>query len=325
MMKYAALILLILFAGCTKSNWLLYRNYLKDQKHGCYPVSINANTHNSSDFYVIKTFNNIGLLTHLKLQLRDLDGDTHVYDYNVSYAPGKAVFKGTTKIFYWLLDNPPPDGEYPLPGAPRHPEEQVNLRETRDFEILFETKTGYAREVRYVNSSTAELRLTYDKNGRLMKVSDYNVTTDKKGNILSILLPKERDPYGNQQQLGVTYTYSDVVDKNRRQYYETPAIFIHPMFSLLEVLDWGPFQPTRERTGFSILHTYYDPLLGEYPLPIPFFVAQYTGHRYDANGNLTGYTFDGDLTKDYTFPVNHETAQIERVIAWSCSDNVKGR
>jgi hypothetical protein len=244
-------------------------------------------------------------------------------DYDISYQPGKAVFEGVTKVIDWLPDNPPQDGEIPEPGAPRHPEEDISMRDTRDFEILLDKQSGYAGLVRYVNSNAAALTLTYTNSGKLSAVNDYSVVTDNKGNILSMLSPKSNDPYGTGQQLGITYSYAEGNGSNRKhQYYESPFIFIHPMFSLLEVLDWGPFQPNKERTGFYIQHNYEDPELGEYPIPLPFVTAQYTEHIYDASGNLISYTYDGDLTQDFPFPVNHETAQIKRTIVWNCNGKV---
>jgi hypothetical protein len=50
--------------------------------------------------------------------------------------------------------------------------------------------------------------------------------------------------------------------------------------------------------------------------------ATYTDHKYDGNGNLVRYTFDGDLTRDYPSPLNHETAQRERVILWNCNNSI---
>ena len=138
-----------------------------------------------------------------------------------------------------------------------------------------------------------------------------------------ILTPKPTEPYLYGQQLGINFTYSDLnISKGTQQYYETPYIFIHSMYSLLEVLNWGPFQPNAERTGLSLLRYYEDHELGEYDIPSMWVYAQYTNHHYDEKGNLVSYTFDGDLTRDYPFPLNHETAQRERNIEWSCNNPV---
>ena len=165
------------------------------------------------------------------------------------------------------------------------------------------------------------MQLLYDKNGRLSGVGSYIVTTDKKGNILSILTPKPTEPYLFGEQLGVTYTYSSLnTVKGMNQYYETPFIFIHPMYSLLEVLNWGPFQPNAQRTGFSLLWYYYDPeLVGEYGAPSPWVSAEYSDHRYDETGNLVSYTFYGDLTRDPPGPYTNETDQRQRIIEWNCN------
>ena len=151
-------------------------------------------------------------------------------------------------------------------------------------------------------------------------MGSYIVTTDNRGNIISILTPKPTEPYLYGQQLGITFTYSDSnTARKTNQYYETPYIFIHPMYSLLEVLNWGPFQPHAERTGLTLQHFYVDPELVEYNIPSPWTYANYVDHQYDEHGNLISYTFDGDLTKDYPIPYSHETAQRQRIINWSCS------
>ena len=92
------------------------------------------------------------------------------------------------------------------------------------------------------------------------------------------------------------------------------------MYSLLEVLNWGPFQPNAERTGLSLLHYYEDPKLIEYDVPSRWVNAQYTNHQYDVNGNLASYTFDGDLTRDCPSPFHRETAQKQRILNWSCDN-----
>jgi hypothetical protein len=146
----------------------------------------------------VKTLDEFGIVRHLKTQLWDLEGNTHVYDCDIS--TGRATFKGSTKTFYWFLDNPPPQADNdpyipPEPGAPRHQVEQTDLRDIRDFEVLFNDKTGFAYQMKYSNSSTPELTLTYDKHGTFTGVNNYIVTTDKSGNILSILSPEPTDPF----------------------------------------------------------------------------------------------------------------------------------
>jgi len=329
-MRVAILLLIIMVVGCTKTDIQLYKNIVKKQKNSCYVVSINADKQNTSDFYVVKTLNDYGLVVHLKTQLRDIEGMTYVYDYDITYSTGKAIFKGSTKAFYWELDNPPPqdpNGPYipPEPGAPRHPIEDLEKRETRDFEIFFDEKTGYANEVKFVNSVNPEVHLTYDKSGRFTAIGPYIVTTDQKGNILSILQPEPIEPYYAGQQLGVTFEYSDLNSaKKTNQYYETPFIFIHPMYSILEVLNWGPFQPNAQRTGYGMLWYIYDPeLVGEYGAPSPWVWAQYSDHQYDESGKLVGYTFYGDLTRDPPGTDGNETAQTPRTIEWRCNETKK--
>lgn len=325
-MKFTIYILIGMIIGCSKTDWQWYKRSINKHKDNCYTVSTNADKQNTSDFYMIKTFGDDGMLQHVKTQLWDVEGTTYLYDYDINYSNGKAIFKGSTKTFYWELDNPPPqddNGPYipPEPGAPRHPVENVALRDTRRFEIFFDKKTGYANAVKYTDSVRPELELSYDNSGRLTRVGAYIVTTDNKGNILSMLTPKASDPYLLDEQLGVTFTYSGLnTAKGTNQYYETPFIFIHPMYSLLEVLNWGPFQPHAERTGYSLLWYYYDPeLVGEYGAPSPWVGAQYSNHQYDETGNLVSYTFYGDLTRDPPGPDGNETDQRQRLIEWNCN------
>ena len=325
-MKFAIYALSIMMVGCTKTDMQWYKHSVKKHKNSCYTLSVNADRQNTSDFYMIKTVDDDGMIRHVKTQLLDLQGVTYIFDYDISYAYGKAILKGTTKRFYWVLDNPPPqddNGPYipPEPGAPRHPVEDLANRDSRDFEIFFDKKTGYASAVKYIDSLHPALQLSYDKSGRLTGVGNYSVTTDHKGNILSMLTPKPTEPYLFGQQLGVTFTYSGLhTVKATNQYYETPFIFIHPMYSLLEVLNWGPFQPHAQRTGYSLQWYHYDPeLVGEYGAPSPWVYAQYSNHQYDEEGNLVSYTFYGDLTTDPPGPDVNETDQRPRIIEWNCN------
>jgi hypothetical protein len=139
--------------------------------------------------------------------------------------------------------------------------------------------------VKYIGNNNPELVLSYDKHGTLTGVNNFIVTTDREGNIVSILTPKPTDPFLYGQQLGVNFTYSaSTLPKKTNQYYETPYIFVHPIYSLLEVLNWGPFQPKAERTGLSLQRTFEDPELGEYPIPSVWLNASYLEHKYDENG-----------------------------------------
>lgn len=327
-MRFLSLIFIIFFASaCTKKDLLAFKHYQKKNK--CEVVSFNANKQDSDDFYVIKTFNRYGVLTHLKTQIRDPYEYVYVYDYDITYTQNRAIFKGSTKVYMWTLDTPPPD-EYqeppdPYGTAPKHADEQVELRDIHDFEVLLDNKTHYPIEVRYVQSQESILKLTYNNKGHLSKLhtnnkrgyesglEDMTVTTDRNGNILSILTPPFPGEFYTGQQLGVVYRYNErSVSKNRTQYYETPNIVVDPMYSILEILNWGPFQPNLERVHAFIPYSFGD----EY-LPVqPLIEVDYYDHQYDQQGNLVSYTFNGDFQQAH--PYYLKTRTLNRSINWQC-------
>ena len=317
-MRIFVVFTLFLALGCTKKDIQAFKNYQK--KNTCVTVSINADKQNSDDFFVVKTFDEYGIVRHLKTQIHNIYGSAILFDYDITYEDNKAIFKGSTKVYFWELDNPP-SGEDPYtppdPDAPKHPEEQVEYRDTRDFEVLFDKKTRFPVEVRYVESQESVLKLIYNHKGYLSQVGNYNVTTDNRGNILSILTPPlvEEEYYYGPQQLGVRYYYSDQnVAKTTNQYYETPNIFISPMYSILEILAWGPFQPDLERISVNLQHTY-----GEEYLPDPTMGMSYYNHQYDQQGNLVSYSFEGDIRRALPYPMGRDIRQLNRTIEWKCN------
>lgn len=279
---------------------------------------MNAHRQHTDDFYVIKTYNQRGLLTHLKTQIRDLNGTSFVYDYDITYAENRAIFKGSTKAINWVFDNPPPEEDFETPfnpESPQHPVEQVDLKETRDFEILFDPRTKNPVEVRYIQNKESLLKLAYSHKGFLSKVGEFNVTTDAHGNILSLSTPPYEGEYYHGQTTGIYYSYGTrEIAKGMRQYYETQNIFVHPMYSILEILDWGPFQPTLERTGFWMNYDYGDEA---YPVQ-PSIEGSYTNHQYDASGNLVGYTFSGNYFRAIPYYEYGYTRQVNRSLIWNC-------
>jgi hypothetical protein len=159
--------------------------------------------------------------------------------------------------------------------------------------------------------------LTYNHRGFLTKVGDYNVTTDSRGNITSILTPPYEGEYYHGQVLGVWYSYSDDSSKKRKQYYETPNIMISSMYSLLEVLNWGDLQPDRERTGAYIQYAFGD----EYYPVQPLIEANYSNHQYDSDGKLLGYTFAGNFYEP--LPYSYTGGIATRSIGWRCRESAK--
>lgn len=315
------LLLLTVFLGCSKKDVIRIVREIKKER--CVAIAVNSNKQATDDFYVVKTFDKNRILRHIKTQLRDLNGFTRVYDFDITYASGKAIFKGTMKVYFWELDNPPiqdPNGPevFPEPDAPTHPVEQVELRDNRTFEVSFDRKTGYATAVKYVGKAQPDLKLTYNRANRLSQVNEYVAKTDNKGNIVSILIPDEV-PYFQGQYPGVEYAYN-LSQTHKRQYYETPFIFIHHFYSLLEVLDWGPFQPESERIAFSIRYAYRQDDLPNY-IPDQVVDAAYSNHQYDQNGNLIAYNYNGNLISPAPYVPDYITrGQRTRTISWTCMD-----
>lgn len=319
-MKRFPLFILFIFAlGCTKKDIQIFKHH--QQKNRCSIVSVNADKQNTDDFFMIKTFDGNGLLTHIKTQVGNIYGDRYQFDYEVTYRQDKALFKGSTKAFTWVLDVPPQDPDSPVdPAAPKHPEEIIEYRDTKDFEILLDRRSHFPNEVKYVAGGESLLRLTYNNRGFLSKVAssigNFFVETDYHGNILSILTAPlvEQEPYYGPQQLGIWYRYSDRKISGSNQYYETPTIFISPQFSLLELLDWGPLQPNRERIHVTLQHNF-----GEEYLPSPYMDMDYSNHQYDQNGKLIKYDFDGDVRRalPYTAP---DFRHSSRSITWECGN-----
>ncbi|MBL7696903.1 MAG: hypothetical protein JNK79_02050 [Chitinophagaceae bacterium] len=311
-------LIVILAAACTKKDVQLVRQYL--EKNKCSVVSINADKQNTNNFFMIKTFNENRILTHIKFQVNDVYGVLNRFDYAISYGQDRVIFKGITKGFNWV---PETEAEFPTPpdpDAPYHLEEILEMRDTRDFEILLHHKSHYPVEVRYLQTGESVLKLEYNNRGFLSKVVSkiglFNVTTDNRGNILTILTPPlvEEEPYYGPQQLGITNTYSDKnTSRNTNMFYETPTLFISPMYSLVELLNWGPFQPDRERIHVSLQHRY-----GEEYLPSPTMDAAYSNHQYDRNGNLVRYDFEGDIRQAIPYE-GTIVKKDQRSITWQCS------
>lgn len=299
-MKYLTVSLMALtLLGCSKKDIQLYKHYLK--QNSCNVASVNANKQESFDFFVLKTYDELGKVTHLKTKIRELHAIMNVYDYDITYADNKAIFKGSKESFI--------DPQVEL----------IENRDTRSFEVLFDRKTLNPIEVRYVQNQETVLRLSYDHKGYLSRVNDYIVSTDKRGNILSILTQLSPDDYYYPQQLGVYYGYSDREVRGTHQYYETPNSYIHPMYSILEVLGWGPLQPNLERISFTINPEYGDEYIPQSGLNMS---GIYSNHKYDSNGNLISYTFDGDIWMPDAvgYEIITYPGRAERTINWQCRE-----
>ena len=307
------LLCLSILVSCSKRDIRPLRDVLKLP---CTPSSLNADKQDKNEFWVIKTYNEFGTVTHLKTQLRDVYGNSHIYDYEINYGIDKARLVGSKRVYEWIYDGPPvEDGEQVDPNAPWHPQEMLDQRDDRSIEVLFSHRTRNPVEVRYAENHESLLKLTYDTKGFLKTVGQFLVTTDTRGNILTIYTPPYEGEYYHGQILGLSYSYSEDSTRRPRSYYETPNIFISPMFSLLELLDWGSLQPDRERTGFYLMHDFGDEA---YPVQ-PTFGADYLNHTYDADGKLIAYTFVGDFKQPYPYPLGGDYRHVQRTIQWRCN------
>ena len=312
--------------SCTKKDIQVYKHYLK--KNPCRAVSFNAGKQSTSDFYMVKTFDANGVLTHLKTQLKDIEGNTYVYDYDITYTSNVAKFEGSTTVYRWDFDKPeehrPWDEKY---DPPVHPVELTDQKDTRGFSITLDEKTGYATKAQFNDGLLAGLHLRYDKRGFLDSVIvnyhfvspdgdhfsslNYDATTDESGNIMSVYLKEEP----TEQVLGLRYDYNEVSSKGHNQFYEPTNIFIHPLFTLLEVLNWGPFQPDHERTLVEIITTFRFPGIDwDY-----LITSDYVNHQYDERGNLTGYTFSGEFTKGFGYWGWAFRGVRDQRIEWTCN------
>ena len=317
MRKLLPLVFIILVVSCTRKDIIWFVG--NQSKQQCKVTAINADKTGTDDFYLIKTFDGKGVLTHIKAQVGDYYGAKYVFDYAITYARNKAIFKGSTKAYHWVLDVQPENPDDPVdPDAHTHPEEDTTVRDLRSFEILLDDKTKYPVEVRVANTGESLLKLKYDSRGYLSQVGDFYAKTDERGNLLELLTAPlvEEEPYYGPQQLGYWYNYSDrPATKGVTQFYEAPTIFISPYYTLLELLNWGPFQPDRERVYVLLQHRYAE----EY-LPSPTMEMQYFNHQYDASGRLMKYDFEGEDQRQLPY-MGPFMRKSDRIITWQCAGN----
>jgi hypothetical protein len=281
---------------------------------------VNEAQQQTNDFFLIRTFDRNGTLVHLKTQLKDILENTYVYDYDVAYAVNKIVLSGKTIQTNWTLDDPEdlsPDPAIHFTGS--------EVISTKNIEIFLDAKAKYPVEVRHARSPRPLMTLQYDRHHfldsvhvfvydkeNLAYVLDFNVTTDAWGNIVSI--HENADPQTIEKfgYLGVEYAYAEGAPSHRHEFYETPNIFIDPMFNLLEVLDIGPFQPNRQRIGGSISWIYPPDEIN-----IDTYIEfSYRDHVYDRKGNLINYTFDGEFGRIFAPGASHFGQRL-RTIRWA--------
>lgn len=316
-MQLTVCVYFVLLPGCSKKDLRYYYGHIQQQ--GCQVVSVNPQKEKPNDFTLERTTDKSGVLRHIRAEVFDIYGGTFLFDYEIQYSGPKAFLKGSTRYYTWEYDNPPienPNGPNEDPGQdpPVHLKEDITKRDARTVEVSLDRRTGHATEMRYAAANTPAVRLSYNGQGRLTRVNDYLVETDGTGNILSVLLPPNPESYN--QRLGIRYTYNEAsVAGARKQFYEAVYVFVHPLYSLLELLDWGPFQPTRERVGVEVTFRYQEVDLPPY-IPDPSVSAMFYDHQYDASGRLTGYEFLGHLHNEAPYYSN--VGLRHRLITWDC-------
>jgi hypothetical protein len=308
--------ILLLFA-CRKNDYILIKHFT-DRHHVV--VAINEDKQNTNDFYLLRTFDTQGKLVHIKTQLKDIFGNTYVYDYKVSYGNNKLVLTGNITQNDWLLNDPEDlssDPEVHYAGS--------QVIDTRSYEILLDPKIKFPLAVIFADGKRPLLKLSYDRRNYLDSLHlvvyneksvayslDYNVTTNAYGDIMSVRQNADPETVNKYGYLGVEYNYAEGAVGNKHEFYESPNILIDGMFNLLELIDIGPFQPTKRRTGGTIIWT-YPPDEIDLDTRIDF---EYRDHQYDAKGNLIHYTFDGEFGRFY-YPGASHFGQRSRTLKWT--------
>ncbi len=300
-MKYFSLAyMLLIITACRKNDF--FPNPYNKPNPGCEVISINADKQDSYDFYMIKTLGKYGQPTHIKTQIRDVYGRVYLFDYNINYSADRAIFTGKTKEIFWVLDNP--DDEFADdPAMHKEGEETID---NRSFEVFINKKTGFASFARYADNKFPILEFTYDKRSLLDSIKTFfinendnkpgtayfDVTNDIHGNIVSIFAEGDSASNAYFGNLGVRFMIEPKTQsKGRKLFYEPEPIYVSRFYSLLQTLDWGPFQPDRERSWFEIQVTYPPDEIN-----IDVLVdGNYLNHKYDDKGKLTGYDLDADL------------------------------
>ena len=71
-MRYITFSIIVLsLCACSKKE-ICYCISIILKNNPCHVASINANNQNSDDFFVLKTYNEYGKITHLKTKIREL-------------------------------------------------------------------------------------------------------------------------------------------------------------------------------------------------------------------------------------------------------------
>jgi hypothetical protein len=277
----------ILFMQCKK-----FYDYRKEIADPCFTESLNPEKIQDTVFEpaFLKTFDDFGHITHIKMQVVGYYGELIVFDHDITYTKKKALLKGCMKVFYRFYDCEPCNGDEPY-----YIKEIEEDRNEKDIEILLDTNSGFATEVYQPDASLTDIsnyyngghiKLFYNDLQLLDKVvfpSDssgyytWKIVSDENGNIIGIHLADSTN------ESRITYHYSSAGIGRNLFYEPSPPYLIHAYYSLLEALNWGPFQPKLERLYSSFI-------IYEGSTPNEVF---YSDHKYSLEGNLVSYSHDG--------------------------------
>jgi hypothetical protein len=266
---------LLILSGCVK----------KDQLDPRFNPNCRVTSFTSSDPLPFrttyqKTYDSKGLLTHVNTRLRQVYNDLTEYDLNISYPSlNTAKLMGTIKELTICNE----DGDI-LPAP------IVKSTQAVVFEARFDPMTHYFQKLINKANNHTEIEFVY-KQGKFSRINlDFgylDVKLDKNGNILSIR---------TENHYGLDYTYSDR-GAGKNLVYEPTESFINYFYHLVEVLNWAPTQPNRERLTLSTSWGH----AGGAPDSEDYYKRDFTYyHRYDNKGNLVGISYKPDWSAFYT-------------------------
>lgn len=308
---YFAFAVMLILSGCTKKDLLFFKKVVRDNQ--CQIVSVNQDKQSTNDFFLIKKIDKWGRVIHIKTQLKDIYANVYLYDYDITYEKNKAIFKGYTAEMNWFLDveNNTNPNFFDPPAYFRG----KSIIDNKSFEVLFDQKTKFATQVKYTGSHVPLVTIKYDKRNFVDSINEFDVTTDRHGNYLTIFRPGSESDVAMFGYRGITYWYNEQDQRRKKVFYEPTSIYIHDKYSLLELFDWGPFQPDRERTDCELMWEYPPE---EIEMDVIIY-SKFYDHIYDQRGNLTAYTFEGEFSRS-PGPEPPYAGIRPRNVRWRCAD-----
>jgi hypothetical protein len=254
-----------ILSACSKRD---IRDHLINKRDACQVVTYNAPLTGYKNFYG-KKVNDLGYATSVKSRMFTFFGDTDNYDLNITFiTPIHARLTGT----YYFMSFPSENDSFPDEGV-------IDYEALISWDAYFDP---YTRDLIKITDANADdyvrLELTYDS-GRIVHIYDdqsiqrsYDVTHDLNGNITTIY---------SETQEGMEYTYSDK-GAGKQLHYDPAGYCVGPLYSLVEMLDWAPTNPNRERISALGISGDAEPGgVQEY--------YEYMNQTYDPTGKQTGW------------------------------------